>query len=163
MTEHDIGAFLSDLEDEASDDGDANFEPEDDECLCSEQSIFSDTETFNRLTVTNGTEFYDKDQLIKWTTVPPLQCLSRAGSENILHTKPGVTSYAIHRISKIRDTFDLCLTEAMKRDIVHYSNLQGSAVFENFQTIDDIEFDAYLGVLILIGICLYYIFSILIV
>ncbi|XP_054729359.1 piggyBac transposable element-derived protein 4-like [Anastrepha obliqua] len=40
----------------------------------------------------------------------------------------------------------------MKRDIIHYSNLQGSAVFENFQAIDATEFDAYLGLLILIGV-----------
>ena len=41
----------------------------------------------------------------KWTTIPPLECLNRTAAENILHTKPGVTSYAIQRISKIRDTF----------------------------------------------------------
>ncbi|XP_053967658.1 uncharacterized protein LOC128869172 [Anastrepha ludens] len=144
MAEHDIGAFLSDLEDDASGDCDANFVLEEDECLSSEQSISSGTEAFTSLTVTNSTELFDKNRLIKWTTIPSLQCLSRAASENILYGKSGVTSYVIHRISKIRDTFDLCLTEALKSYIIHYSNLQGSAVFENFPAVDATEFDAYL-------------------
>ena len=76
--------------------------------------------------------------MIKWTRIPPLEFLSRITAENIIHTKPNVTSYAIQRISKINDTFDVCLKKVLKRDIIHYSNLQRSAVFENFQAIDAI-------------------------
>lgn len=67
-----------------------------------------------------------------------------------VYNKAGLISYAIHRISQIRDTSDLCLTEDMKRDIIY------KVVFEGFQAMDEIEFDAYLKLLILIGIYLHY-------
>ena len=69
MTEHEIGAFLSHAEDNESDDGDASFVHQEDECLSSEQSISSETKAFSSLTITNGTEFFEIDRMIKWTTM----------------------------------------------------------------------------------------------
>jgi len=71
-------------------------------------------------------------------------------------TKPGVTSYAmLHtKFQTFVMHFNVCLTETMKKEIIFFSNLQGNAVFEDFAVIDDIEFDANLGLLILIGMYL---------
>ena len=82
-------------EENATDDGDAGIVHQEDECLSSEQSISSNIEAFSLLTGNNGAEFFEKDRMIKWTTILPLERLSCQAAENILHTKLGVSSYVI--------------------------------------------------------------------
>lgn len=95
----------------------------------------------------NRFEYFSKDKDIIWYTTPSRDnTLSRASAENIIRGCMGVTSFAVQRISNIIDTFSLCLTDTMKKNIIRFSNMEGRRVYkDNYIEIDDIEFDAYLG------------------
>ncbi|XP_037931805.1 piggyBac transposable element-derived protein 4-like [Teleopsis dalmanni] len=154
LKDDEIVAFLSDFDDEASDDGDPDFEPELLQRNISEDDMDTDVELSKEIEIPlEQNNYFCKDGNIKWTTIPPNgRELLRATNENVIHERTGVTAYAVQRISEIRDSFDLCITTTMKKEIIRYSNMQGNAVYENFHCMDEIEFDAYLGLLMLIGV-----------
>lgn len=100
-------------------------------------------------------EFLSKDKQIKWTNAPA-HSLSRFPGEQIMHQRPGVTSYAVQRITEIKDSFDLCFINSIKRDVILFTNMEGNRRNENIHNIDKVEFDAYLGLLLLIGMYIYF-------
>ncbi|XP_067644567.1 uncharacterized protein [Eurosta solidaginis] len=99
----------------------------------------------------NQSNFQSKSKDIVWHTTPSPYSLSRSLSENIIHGCMGVTSYAIHRISNITDSSNICFTSAMKQVMIKFTNMEGKRVYkDSYVEFVVAELDAYLGVLLLI-------------
>lgn len=138
---------IDDASDDASDGG-SDYEDEVQDREFDVKSVDSDTdieETQNELQDT----FLSRNGSISWSSNAP--ATGRVASENILVGRPGITMFATVRIDSILSTFDLVFTQAMKRIVIDNTNKYGQKNISNWQNIDLIAFDAFIGLLILAG------------
>lgn len=88
--------------------------------------------------------YYCKDRAIEWSMEPVGHNSGRARIENIIHGRQGVTAYAVHRISTIKESFDQCFTYQLKQIIIQFSNIKGEKkIGAGYKKIDEIEIDAF--------------------
>ncbi|XP_017479435.1 PREDICTED: piggyBac transposable element-derived protein 4-like [Rhagoletis zephyria] len=159
LTESQIQQIIDDDEDidECSEVGDEDYIVEEFEFdVSSDEYIESGDEESIVPVVENESSipvYYSKDRDIEWSTEPVGHNSARTRVENITHGRQGVTAYAVHRISNIKESFDLCFTAQMKRMVIQFTNIEGNKkIGERYNQIDEIELDAFLGILILAGV-----------
>lgn len=93
-----------------------------------------------------------KDKTVMWSTELPCT-IGRPCAENIIRGRVGITYYASTRIASIRDTFDVCFPETLRKIIIKYTNVEGLRVYRNdWKDIDDVSLQSYFGLLILAGV-----------
>ena len=93
-----------------------------------------------------------KNGNIRWSTVPP-DVHGRTAAANIIKMTPGVTRFAVTRVSDIKTCFDLFLPLSLKKVIIAMTNLEGKKVHGNkWKDIDETYLVAYSGVLLLAGV-----------
>ncbi|XP_048874855.1 piggyBac transposable element-derived protein 4-like [Brienomyrus brachyistius] len=88
---------------------------------------------------------------ICWSSVPP-DVHGRTAAEKIRKT-PGITRFAVTRVSDIKTCFDLFMPLSLKKVIIAMTNLEGKKVYSDmWHDIDEEQLDAYIGVLLLLGV-----------
>uniref|UniRef100_A0A3P9MKV5 PiggyBac transposable element-derived protein domain-containing protein n=1 Tax=Oryzias latipes TaxID=8090 RepID=A0A3P9MKV5_ORYLA len=96
--------------------------------------------------------FQSKRGNIRWSTVPP-DVHGRTAAANIIKMTPGVTRFAVTRVSDIKSCFKLFLPLSLKKVIIAMTNLEGKKVHDNtWKDIDETYLDAYIGVILLAGV-----------
>lgn len=96
--------------------------------------------------------YLSKDKTIQWYSESFKQA-GRASSSNVMSLTPGITRYAMTRISDEISAFKLFITIGIEQLIMNYTNIEGEKVYgENWKQLDDRELEAYLGLLILAGV-----------
>ena len=96
--------------------------------------------------------YFCKDKFIAWTGKSDIGA-SRNRTENIIRERSGATGYVIHRVTSIKESFDICFTSQMKKIVVDFSNLEGRKKYGlDFKEIGNCEVEAYFGILLLIGV-----------
>ncbi|XP_068164525.1 piggyBac transposable element-derived protein 4-like isoform X2 [Antennarius striatus] len=95
--------------------------------------------------------FWSKTGHLLWSSSPQ-NGLSRAKMKSIKMT-PGPTHYAISRVDDIKSSFLLFLPDTIEGIILEMTNLEGKRVFgDTWKEIDQVELQAYVGLLILAGV-----------
>ena len=94
--------------------------------------------------------YLSKDKTVTWSTICPSNSVGRIRADHIINGQVGVSRNANSRIGIIMDTFELCFTRSMRKIVIDNTNLEGQRVYSSsWKPIDDITFQAYLGLLIL--------------
>lgn len=66
---------------------------------------------------------------------------------------PGITRYGTTRISDEISAFRLLITSGIQKIVIDNTNLEGQLIYKNnWNPLDDIEFEAFFGLLILAGV-----------
>ncbi|XP_047103470.1 uncharacterized protein LOC124722340 [Schistocerca piceifrons] len=96
--------------------------------------------------------FLSKNGNIEWQLHPPAQH-GRLPASNIIKSTPGVTRYAVSRISDVKCSFEAVFHTALQNEIIEMTNIEGQRVYgEQWTDIDGSVFHAYLGLLLLAGV-----------
>ncbi|XP_068435159.1 piggyBac transposable element-derived protein 4-like [Clinocottus analis] len=96
--------------------------------------------------------FKSKNGKICWSSVPHV-VQDRAAAANVIKMTPGITRFAVTRVSDIRTCFELFMPSSLKRVIIAMTNLEGKKVYgDKWKDIDEVYLDAYLGVLLISGV-----------
>ncbi len=138
---------LSDEEESLSEEEtgtDEEFEPKSDSSCYSSEFDDNMEEDVNFSDV----EWKSKNQKITWFSTHaktlryfPASCVTE-----------GPTHYAISRISSLKSSFELFMTDEIMKLILHYTNLQGRRAIKEWKDISETELRAYIGLLILAGV-----------
>ncbi|XP_039956362.1 uncharacterized protein LOC120772052 [Bactrocera tryoni] len=90
---------------------------------------------------------FSKDKVIEWSTEPTATNNIRTRRKIcIIRRQPGVTVYAVHRISNIKESFDLCFPQQIKKIIIEFTNIEGAKkIAEKYKPIDEMELDGFFG------------------
>ncbi|XP_037550296.1 piggyBac transposable element-derived protein 4-like [Nematolebias whitei] len=99
------------------------------------------------------TETYkSKKGNITWSAIPPVSH-GREAAENVMKMTPGITRFALTRVSDIKTCFDLFMPLSLKKVIIALTNLEGKKVHgDTWKDIDEECLDAFIGVLLLAGV-----------
>ncbi|XP_037533781.1 piggyBac transposable element-derived protein 4-like [Nematolebias whitei] len=99
------------------------------------------------------TETYkSKKGNITWSAIPPVSH-GREAAENVMKMTPGITRFAVTRVSDIKTCFDLFMPLSLKKVIIAMTNLEGKKVHgDTWKDIDEECLDALIGVLLLAGV-----------
>ncbi|XP_037553572.1 piggyBac transposable element-derived protein 4-like [Nematolebias whitei] len=99
------------------------------------------------------TETYkSKKGNITWSAIPPVSH-GREAAENVMKMTPGITRFALTRVSDIKTCFDLFMPLSLKKVIIAMTNLEGKKVHgDTWKDIDEECLDAFIGVLLLAGV-----------
>lgn len=96
--------------------------------------------------------FKSKNDKIFWSSVPHDEH-GRAAAANVIKMTPGITRFAVTRVSDIKTCFELFMPLSLKRVIIAMTNLEGKKVQgDMWKDIDEEYLDAYIGVLLLAGV-----------
>uniref|UniRef100_A0A665ULX8 PiggyBac transposable element-derived protein domain-containing protein n=1 Tax=Echeneis naucrates TaxID=173247 RepID=A0A665ULX8_ECHNA len=96
--------------------------------------------------------FKSKNGKIFWSSVPHDEH-GRAAAANVIKMTPGITRFAVTRVSDIKTCFELFMPLTLKRVIIAMTNLEGKKVHgDMWKDIDEEYLDAYIGVLLLAGV-----------
>ncbi|KAM4023886.1 LOW QUALITY PROTEIN: uncharacterized protein ACNLHF_024838 [Anomaloglossus baeobatrachus] len=96
--------------------------------------------------------FKSKSGKISWSSVPP-DVHGKADAGNVIKMTPGITRFAVTRVSDIKTCFDLFMPLSIKKVIIAMTNLEGKKVHGNmWNDLHDDDLDAYIGVLLLAGV-----------
>lgn len=96
--------------------------------------------------------FKSKNGMICWSSVPH-DVHGRAAAANVIKMTPGITRFAVTRVSDIKTCFELFMPLSLKRVIIAMTNLEGKKVHgDKWKDIDEEFLDAYIGVLLLAGV-----------
>ncbi|KAM4031867.1 LOW QUALITY PROTEIN: piggyBac transposable element-derived protein 4-like [Anomaloglossus baeobatrachus] len=99
--------------------------------------------------------FKSKSDKISWSSVPP-DVHGRADAANVIKMTPGITRFAVTRVSDNKTCFDLFMRLSIKKVIIAMTNLEGKKVHGNmWNDLHDDDLDAYIGVLLLAGVYKY--------
>ena len=102
--------------------------------------------------ITSVHSISSKDNEITWKYSQPTQ-IGRASLCNIIRQSPGITRFAANRIIDIRSSFELLFHSSIQSYIIKMTNIEGEKIFGNkWAPIDEICFQAYIGLLILAGV-----------
>lgn len=93
--------------------------------------------------------FISKDNTVRWSSIPPNT--GRTAAENLITNRPGITKYSATRIYDILSSFDLLFTRSMKAIVIENTNKYGRKNIRDWTDINDVSFDAFIGLLILAG------------
>ncbi|KAM4038357.1 LOW QUALITY PROTEIN: uncharacterized protein ACNLHF_016667 [Anomaloglossus baeobatrachus] len=94
--------------------------------------------------------FKFKSGKISWSSVPP-DVHGRADAANVIKMTPGITRFAVTRVSDIKTCFDLFMPLSIKKVII--AMIEGKKVHGNmWNDLHDDDLDAYIGVLLLAGV-----------
>lgn len=92
--------------------------------------------------------FKSKNCKIFWSSVPHDEH-GRAAAANVIKMTPGITRFAVTRVSYIKTCFELFMPLSLKRLIIAMTNLEGKKVHgDMWKDIDEEYLDAYIGVLL---------------
>jgi len=95
-----------------------------------------------------------KERKITWSAEPFPQH-GRTSSANIIKLTPGPTRYAISRIDDIRSSFQVIMNNNLSDIVLKMTNIEGRRVYgDNWENLDAITLEAYIGILLLAGWCL---------
>lgn len=96
--------------------------------------------------------FKSKNGKICWSSVPH-DVHGRAAAANVIKMTPGITRFAVTRVSDIKTCFELFMPLSLKRVIIAMTNLEGKKVHgDMWKDIGEEYLDAYIGVLLLAGV-----------
>ncbi|XP_049316958.1 piggyBac transposable element-derived protein 4-like [Bactrocera dorsalis] len=97
-------------------------------------------------------EIRSKNGEFVWSKIS-LEGRGRLGSANLIKLTPGITRYASNRINTFRSAFDLFINKRIKSIVLKQTNMEESSRFGNeWDSMDEIELDAYLGLPIFAGV-----------
>lgn len=100
-----------------------------------------------------GPSFLSKDKQIQWNSEPLTMQSGRVSSSNVMQLAPGITRYALTRISDELSAFQLLMPNNIEQIILKNTNLEGLRVYkENWKTLDIVELEAFIGLMILAGV-----------
>ncbi|XP_051783376.1 piggyBac transposable element-derived protein 4-like, partial [Erpetoichthys calabaricus] len=89
---------------------------------------------------------------IFWSSVPH-DVHGRAAAANVIKMTPGITRFALTRVSDIKTCFELFMPLSLKRIIITMTNLEGKKVHgDMWKDIDEEYLDAFIGVPLLAGV-----------
>jgi len=92
-----------------------------------------------------------KDRKIPWSAEHFPQH-GRTSSANIIKLTPGPTRYAISRID-IRSSFQVIMNNILSDTVLKMTKVEGRRVYgDNWENLDAITLEAYIGILLLAGI-----------
>uniref|UniRef100_A0A669C9C5 PiggyBac transposable element-derived protein domain-containing protein n=1 Tax=Oreochromis niloticus TaxID=8128 RepID=A0A669C9C5_ORENI len=92
-----------------------------------------------------------KNGEIEWSSCPRNEPPCRAA--NVIRMQPGPTRLGVTHVQDIKSSCDLFIPDSIQRIILDCSNLEGRRVFgERWKEMDQIDLQAYFGVLILAGV-----------
>lgn len=83
------------------------------------------------------------------------ETIRHSRAESILRVQPGITRLAASRISTIKSSFELFMTNGICETIVKHTNFYGGKEVNRWEDIDIDTFHAYLAVLLLAGVSKY--------
>ncbi|KAM4016931.1 LOW QUALITY PROTEIN: piggyBac transposable element-derived protein 4-like [Anomaloglossus baeobatrachus] len=95
--------------------------------------------------------FKSKSGKISWSAVPP-DIHGRADAANVIKMTPGITRFAVTRVSDIKTCFDLFMPLSIKKVIIAMTNLRKKVHGNMWNDLHDDDLDAYIGVLLLAGV-----------
>lgn len=96
--------------------------------------------------------YLSKDESVVWKEQPPLQT-GRLPKNQIILNKPGSTKRATSMVTVIKSSFDLFISPNIKNIVNEMTNKKGVELYgNNWQNIDMIELDAYIGLQIMAGV-----------
>ncbi|XP_040268703.1 piggyBac transposable element-derived protein 4-like [Bufo bufo] len=96
--------------------------------------------------------FKSKSGKICWSSEPP-DLHGRAAAADVIKMTPGITKFAMTRVSDIKTCFELFMPLSLKKVIIAMTNLEGKKVHGNmWNDINEECLDAYIGVLLLAGV-----------
>ncbi|XP_029900733.1 piggyBac transposable element-derived protein 4-like [Myripristis murdjan] len=100
----------------------------------------------------SDTDTDTSDQSDDEATVPP-DVQGGAAPANVIKMTPGITRFAMTRVSDIKSCFDLFLPWSIKKIIIDMTNLEGKRVHKDtWHDIDVAHLDAYIGIVLLAGV-----------
>lgn len=135
----DIEDDASEEEDHISEDSDYQLESDDDFDIVDQTAAIPQS-------------VQSKDGTINWMlNAFPRQ--GRAISANIIKVAPGPTRYCIARVQDIKSAFQLLLNSTLENIIIKMTNIEGRRVYgDDWEELDDITLQAYIGLLLLAGV-----------
>lgn len=148
---------MEEILNDSNDDGDFYDEVTTDEDEVIQQELHNTNDTdvgseFSIDSVVDNVSHTSKNGEIEWFEQAPPQS-GRLRTENIINIRPGPTSLSTKYISDVKSSFDLLLSDDIKKIIVEMSNRKGLLAFGvNWKSLCQIELEAYLGLTLLAGV-----------
>lgn len=93
-----------------------------------------DTDTSDQSDEITGAEaasletYRSKSGNIYWSSVPP-NVHGRTAAANVIKMTPGITRFAVTRVSDIKTCFDLFMPSSLKKVIIAMTNLEGKSLW----------------------------------
>ncbi|XP_060720777.1 piggyBac transposable element-derived protein 4-like [Tachysurus vachellii] len=139
----------SDMDEQVSEEEDnVEYQPEDTDTSDESDGVIAEAEAVPAPAET----FKSKSGNIYWSSVPP-DLQGRAPAANVIKMIPGITRFAVTRVSDIKSCFDLFMPLSLKKVIISMTNLEGKKVHgDMWNDIDEECLNAYIGVLLLAGV-----------
>lgn len=144
---------VDDIEEELHINIDEEYDSDASSSLCFNADDILPLENVSNEIQSESVSFLSKDKSVRWQTHPPPEANSRLRKCQILKNKPGPTRKATSLVTDIKSSFELFMSNGIKNIVIEMTNIKGSQIFEtDWKPMDIIEFDAYLGLLIMAGV-----------
>lgn len=121
----------SDAEEQVSEEDNVAYEPKDTDTSESDEADEEVTHAAAAAAAAEG--FNSKNGQIFWNLLPQ-HTLGRAAAEIVIKMKPGITRFAVTRVSDIT-CFELFMPFSIKRVIIAMTNLEGKNVYFTGKTL----------------------------